>query len=343
MKLLYILFVLVVFIAVFALWKTYYYNESFTVNMNQKPDIQEPYETIDLTKFAEKSSLDELLKDTKYINCKTPVIYYKNGHTGFGSQLTLFTQFAECVSKSSPDAICVPWFTTNNGGFQYAEPGVMNSFFLYFKANNGEELANRVKSSENVFVVNNAIVLECSPFFKSELPIMSVPQNNSQITQFRKQFSLRIGDELRNEMQQITTKPLIGIHLRSDAQKKAHEQSYLNGGSILTRFSKLKEKLDNKYQTKYSIFIASDTNLYVKKVKEQLGKNDLYFIDNITRIEDESDSMPNIQKSGYEIGCNILYDCLAMSLCDEIYVSPSNIMFIIACIADDPNVKMNLL
>ena len=321
----------------------YFSIDNFTINMKNIREIEEAYETIDLTKIPEKKSLDELLSNPSFIKCKTPIIYYKNGGSGFGSQLTLFTQFIECISKSIPNdsnAICIPWFAFNSNGFKYAEPGVMNSFFLYFKAINHNELSERIKNIENIFVFNNPNPIDsCTPFVKTNVPLMAIPQNKAQIMSFRNHFKLKIGNDIRNEMKNIKIRPLIGVHLRSDAQKIAHEMEYLQKGTAMQRFSNLKKTLDEKYKTGYSVFIATDTNLYLKNAKE-IVKDNLYFIDNITRAEGEVDSMPSIEKGGYELGCNILSDCLALSLCDEIYISPSNIMYIVCYIGDDPNINI---
>ena len=38
----------------------------------------------------------------------------------------------------------------------------------------------------------------------------------------------------------------------------------------------------------------------------------------------------NDEQSGYKLGLDILNECFALSLCDKVFLTPSNIMFIIS-------------
>ena len=83
------------------------------------------------------------------------------------------------------------------------------------------------------------------------------------------------------------------------------------------------------------MFIATDVKSYIPLLQKYF-KN-VYFIDFISRIEnDTADSIPLLNKyKGFKLGSDILYDCIALSLCDEIFVSGSNIPFIVSLFNKD--------
>jgi hypothetical protein len=83
----------------------------------------------------------------------------------------------------------------------------------------------------------------------------------------------------------------------------------------------------------YNVFIATDVNAYLNYSKS-LFKS-VYYLDFISRIDNENDSVPQLQEVGFKLGSDILYDCLALSMCDRTYLSNSNIPYIVAILNPD--------
>ena len=123
-------------------------------------------------------------------------------------------------------------------------------------------------------------------------------------------------------------KPLIGIHLRSIAQKVKHYNEFLST-SYSDRLLKVKEKLDNELK-EYSVFVMTDTNDHLELAKSIFG--DIYYFDNVMRIDGQDDIMNVLshEQSGYKLGLDILNECFALSLCDKVYLTKSNIVVIIS-------------
>jgi hypothetical protein len=118
------------------------------------------------------------------------------------------------------------------------------------------------------------------------------------------------------------TNNLIGIHLRSSIRNIIENSELSSNFNLINTLIKYKNKFDSEYDD-YKIFIASDTQLYI----------------NISRIESEDDSVPLLNNHmGYKLGSDILNDCYCLSMCDTVYVAPSNIIFIISII--NPNINM---
>jgi hypothetical protein len=108
------------------------------------------------------------------------------------------------------------------------------------------------------------------------------------------------------------------------------------------RLLDVKRKIENNTPNAI-IFIATDVELYITKMRELFGKggekDNVYYLDYIKRIYNEGDSIPQLDKyKGYTLGSEIMDDCYALSLCDKIYISNSNIPFLVTLMND--TVKM---
>jgi len=270
----------------------------------------------------------ELLNENPFLKSDTQTtIYFINRCSGFGSQLTLFIQNAIFVNlQVNPNIVCLPCFCQNNRSFKYHEETFNNSFFLYFK-----HLKHVSKNNKVFFVMINQLMEY--PFFEFIVPLYKSPINKIYCEYFRDKFSLKIGKDVikyfENIKKQNPAKKIIGIHIRSIAQKLAHNNEYLVKG-IPERLKELKDKLDSQHgnSDKYKVFIATDVNLYINYSKQIFG--DIEYLENIIRIDSEEDSIPLLDKyRGFKLGEDILNDCLGLSLCDEAYLSNSNIIFII--------------
>jgi hypothetical protein len=99
----------------------------------------------------------------------------------------------------------------------------------------------------------------------------------------------------------------------------------------------LKEKLDNELKN-YSVFTMTDTNDHLELAKSIFG--DIYYFDNVTRIDGQSDIIPELsdEEVGYKLGLDILNECFALSLCDKVYLTKSNINVIITTM--NPNIDI---
>jgi hypothetical protein len=258
------------------------------------------------------------------------IINIINGGSGFGSQLTIFMQILHYLKEVNPNIICLPHFSINISGFKYHENGYNNSFFLYYKRKID------VTNLENYKIYfANASVLN-TPFFEAGIPPMKYESNNKYITHFNNEYELIKPASLIKTINELK-KPLIGLHLRSMAQKHAHDPEYLSV-PYSDRLPSIKKKLDSEYG-QYSVFVMTETNDNINLAKSIFG-NDIFYLDNILRIDGNEDIIPNlsIETSGYKLGVDILNECLAMSLCDKIFVTKSNIPIIISTI--NPNIEM---
>ena len=155
-------------------------------------------------------------------------------------------------------------------------------------------------------------------------------------------FEIRIGENIREYIKSIKTssptKPLIGIHIRSINQKLCHDTDYLKI-NIDDRLRIVKQKLDQEYNNNYTLFIASDVELYIKKCLELFGETNVKYLNTINRIFNEGDSIPQLERyKGFKLGSDVLYECTALSLCDKVYVSNSNIPLMIYML--NPSVPM---
>lgn len=165
------------------------------------------------------------------------------------------------------------------------------------------------------------------PFFTKDVDVMKHEPNNKYITAFINEYEYIKNNSVIKIISNIK-KPLIGVHMRSIVQKIIHENEFLST-SYSDRLLKMKEKLDNELK-EYSVFVMTDTNDHLELAKSIFG--DIYYFDNVTRIDGQYDiiGMLSNEQSGYKLGLDILNECFALSLCDKVFLTTSNIMFIIS-------------
>jgi hypothetical protein len=160
------------------------------------------------------------------------------------------------------------------------------------------------------------------------MPFLSDPTNKEQINYFLSNYTPIWNKKVRTYIDSIkqNNKPLIGIHIRSIAQKHMEDDKYLTI-TLDKRLQDLKKKIENKYPNSI-IFIATDVYLYIDKMKTLFGK--IHYLDYIKRIYNEGDSIPQLDRyCGSILGRDIMDECYGLSLCDKVYISNSNIPFIV--------------
>jgi len=289
------------------------------------------YENIAINDNKIYEDVDILINENSNIKTdKNIIINMVNTNSGFGSQLTIFMQTLYFLKELNPNIICLPHFSNNTAQFKYHDHNYNNSFFLYYKRKT--DIHNFTKYK--VYFAN-ASVLNIIPFFEGHLPIMNDEINKKYITNFINEYEVIRNPSIIKSISNLK-KPIFGIHLRSIAQKVIHDPDYLST-LYSDRLLKIKEKIKNKHD-EYSIFIMSDTNDNINLAKSIF--NNIYYFDNVLRIDGDEDIINTLDddKSGSKLGMDILNECLAMSLCTKIFVSNSNIPFIISTI--NPNIDM---
>lgn len=254
------------------------------------------------------------------------LVYFVNWPCGFGSALVTFLQNAYYLKQVNKKVVSLPHFCKNSLLFKYHEESYNNSFFLYFKYK--KEIEN-IKDYSIHFVQTWA--LGNLPSVVGKFPIKDA-NTLDYLKHFTDNFEIKIGENIRDHMKNIketTKKPLIGIHVRSISQKIIECPEYLNI-NMYVRLKSVKDKLDKEYNGNYTLFLATDVQLYIISCTEMFGENNTTYLKFINRILNEGDSVPQLEKhKGFTLGSDILYDCLALSLCDKIYISNSNIPFMI--------------
>ena len=286
------------------------------------------YENIPITDRVYEN-VDDLINNNDEIKTGGNIIInIVNGDSGIGSQLTLFMQNSYYLKEKNPNLICLPHFSVNNGHFKYHYNNYHNSFFMYYKRKT--DITNIL--DYKIYFVKATIAN--IPFFTSDIDTMKFEPNNKYITAFNNEYEYIKNNSVIKSISNIR-KPLIGIHLRSTSQKMAHESEFLST-SYSDRLLKMKEKLDNELK-EYSIFVITDTNDHLDLAKSIFG--DIYYFDNVTRINGQSDIIPYLsnEQSGYKLGLDILNECFALSLCDKVFLTSSNIVFIISTM--NPNIE----
>lgn len=282
-------------------------------------------------------NLQHLLAERKKeLKTETSILFFMNGDSGLGSQLTQFEHNAYYLyTYFNPNLYCYPYFYNNNDFFKYHDDryGAKNTFFMYFRAARlPPALPDGKPRLDKIYFVENRFYAYV-PFFVYKTPPVSLEHNAVMLRHFYESFNLRIGENVFQYIARIREceggRPLIGLHVRSAFQKKHHKDQYLTV-PIRQRLENLKRNLDNTYGSGgYVLFLATDTNLYIQWCREIFGADVVQYIENIDRIDTEEDSVPNLTNAGFKLGADILYDCLALSLCDCAFVSNSNIPFII--------------
>ena len=279
------------------------------------------------------NDIREFITHNKHVtNEENVIIYLINWGYGFGSALTVFIQNSYYLHSLNHKMHILPMFCKNTNHFKYHDTTLHNTFFRYFKYTKLDK--NIGKCYKTYFIHSSP--LDCIPFFSSNLPPMNHSPSNNYLRHFIEHFQIRIGDHIRTYISSLkeSSKPVIGIHIRSIAQKITHNSSYLIKG-IPERLAELKQNIDKIYPS-YIIFIATDVSKYIEYASEIFLE--IKYLKDISRINNEGDSIPQLNDSGFKLGSDILYDCLALSLCDHIFISNSNIPFIVSTL--NPDCKM---
>jgi hypothetical protein len=268
------------------------------------------------------------------------LIFFMNGNSGFGSQLTLYTQYSLYLNKINPNIICLPHFSINNENFKYHDVNYNNSFFLYFKYL--KEIKEDIKC---YFFISDYVLSEDKyPFIVpqsiDDSNVDDIEINRQHSTFFKNNFELKIGDHIINNINNIkndTKIPLIGIHMRSLYQQLCHPYGRTEV-SIESKLLKIKNAFDKKY-IKYNVFLVTDVSDYINITKNVFNESAVFYNDFISRIDNGNvDSIINLEKyTGFKLGSDILYDCLSLIHCDYYYVSITNIAFITSYINNKRN------
>jgi hypothetical protein len=294
---------------------------------NTKFDLKD-YENIPITDRVYENIEDLINNNDEIKTASNIIINIVNGESGIGSQITLFMQNSYHLKEINPNIICLPHFSNNNHFFKYHDKNYNNSFFIYYKRKT--HITNLV--DYKIYFAKASI--SNIPFFTSDVDTMKHEPNNKYITAFNSEYEYIKNNSVIKSISNIK-KPLIGIHLRSTAQKMVHESEFLST-SYSDRLSKMKEKLDNELK-EYSVFVMTDTNDHLELAKSIFG--DIYYFDNVMRIDGQSDIIPELsyEEVGYKLGLDILNECFALSLCDKVYLTKSNINVIITTM--NPNIE----
>lgn len=287
------------------------------------------YENISINDNKIYENVEILINEISNIRTDNNVIInIVNSDSGFGSQLTIIMQTLSFLKEMNPNIICLPHFSKNSQLFKYHDANYNNSFFLYYKRKKDiDNLANY-----KIYFARASLLLN-TPFVNQEhIPTISNEINKKYITDFINEYEVIKNPSITDSITNLK-KPIFGIQLRNIAQKIQHDPEYLSL-SYSDRLLKIKEKLSHDHDD-YSIFIMSDTNDNINLAKSIF--DNIYYFDNVLRIDGNTDiisSLDNAQ-SGYKLGIDILNECLAMSLCNKIFVSNSNIHFIISTMNPD--------
>ena len=282
------------------------------------------YENYPIGKNIVYKNVCDLIKHNNNILTDNNIIIYQlNWGFGMGSALTVFIENSLYLYKLNKDIISLPMFCINTNDFKYHENKLNNSFFLYFRHKYMNENIFTKYKLYFCYSVHNPNLHEYdikNVFIKFQIPLTSNINNLNFINYFYNNFEIKIGSHVHEYIRSIkNTNKLIGIHIRSNYQRKIHSDLFSKPECLLNdRLIKLKQKLDKLY-TNYTIFIATDVNLYIEEAKSIFGN--INYLDNISRINNEGDSVIQLsQYTGFKLGSDILYDCLALSLCDNIYI-----------------------
>lgn len=262
------------------------------------------------------------------------LIYLVNWGSGFGSAMTVFMMDFLYINKINNNIICLPHFSKNTKNFKYHDENYNNSFFLYFKYKEDLDINNY-----KIFFCHSTPILS----FEKQLPIMNNEYTRDNILLFNNFFSLNkdVVTISNNTVKLFENKVIIGLHLRSRAQLIVHPEENMNSNfDLKNTLLKLKEKLDIEYNN-YGVFIATDVNFYIDISKEVF--NDVYYLDFIQRINTEEDSIEIIDDKfiGYKLGSDILNDVYCLSLCNKVYLRPSNIMYLVTIL--NPNINIEYI
>lgn len=309
----------------------YQYLVSYHSFYSNQRDIE--HFTDDLSPFENYPKLDIIYESIPALLIEHPeiktnsnvLIYIVNWGAGFGSAMTVFIQNAHYLKSLNPTIHCIPHFSENTSNFKYHDESKHNSFFLYFKYHTILNV-----NDYTIFMVRST-VLEQAPFFKSVYNMLTSSDSleNIYTSWFHDNFSLKLGENVKRIIEEFKKKYMfvLGIHVRSIAQKQAHDSDYMSN-SIEARLKNVKKNMDEKYKDGYKVVVASDVTNYINLCKSIFG--DIFYLSDIHRISNEGDSIPQLSSfTGFPLGKDIMEESFLLSLCDHVYVSNSNIPFII--------------
>jgi len=279
----------------------------------------ESYENYPVTGHVYEHVYD-LLEHNPSIKEEKAIIFLVNWPYGFGSALTIHIQNEIFLNNINKNLTILPHYSNNSRNFKYHDKADHNSFFRYFK------YKDSVDMSRNIYFVKTA-VFTTTPRIIYNMPFLSDATNREQVNYFLSKYTPILNEKVRTYIDSMkeNNRPLIGIHIRSIAQKFMEDKYLLI--SLDKRLQNLKKKIENQYPNAI-IFTATDVNLYIDKMKTLFGQ--IHYLDYIKRIYNEGDSIPQLDRyCGSILGRDIMDECYALSLCDKVYMSNSNVPFIV--------------
>jgi hypothetical protein len=293
-----------------------------------KESMQLDYENYKINDKVHDTFLDLIEEHPNVTTDEKVIIYLVNNDNGFGFELNVYIQNSIQLQEFNNNIITFPHFSNNTQHFKYHEESLNNSFFMYFKY------------KQPIHFQEYKIYFARSRYYQSYKALgFSFPlyeKNKNMIDFFRNKYEIKNGNEITNYMKSIKKQKMIGIHIRSIFQQKKYRGD-VTLNQLVERLMKLEEKLRTKYEY-YSIFLATDVYFYIEECKKIFGNN-IHYLKFISRIQNEEDSIPQLEGAkGLKLGNDILSDCLALSLCDEVYVANSNVPLIVTFI--NPNVDI---
>ena len=317
-------------------------DEHYSINKNNEIPLSEirnednayqpnNYENFPIDESKIYNNIPEFLQNVDIANKDNCIIYLLNWGCGMGSTLSVFAQNSYYLRSINPKIHVIPSFCKNTITFKYHDVSLNNSFFKYFKYLRDTD---EIISPEIYFV--RSLRMDGVIFFEREQPPLEQVNSKILISHFRENFQLRIGNKVRNLISEIkdeNKRPMIGLHIRS------YFHNPDNGVPITdtfeNTFNTLKKSFDIKYG-QYDIFVATDVTEYNVNIRNIFKS--VYSLGDIDRIENgQCDSIPLLKNVGFKLGSDIIYDCAALSSCDFVYITMSNIPIIVSMINADTN------
>jgi hypothetical protein len=267
----------------------------------------------------------ELLHQNPQLKREPAIIFLINWPYGFGSALSIHMHNDFFLTNMNKKLTVLPHFSNHTRNFKYYDRRENNSFFHYFKYN------GQVDMNQKIYFVN-ANIINNETKISYIIPVLKDDNNKRLISHFLQNYAPILDGSVKERLNcfapfRVENKyELIGIHVRSIAQKHLENTEYL-AIDLDTRLMHLKKKVATLHPNAV-IFVATDVELYIKKMQKLFGE--IHFLKDIKRIYNEADSVPQFEKyAGHILGRNIMDDCYALSLCDKVYISNSNMPFLI--------------
>jgi hypothetical protein len=261
----------------------------------------------------------QLIEDNPNIQddpCKIRLI---NWPFGFGSALTIFLNNTVYLKELNNDIMTEPIWNRNSKNFKYHDPSLSNSFYEYFTDRHHDR-----------FQINNikTYTAKSTPhkWMKTRWS-----WEDKHIQYFRDNYDL--SEDIKEQVYEFLDeyqRPIYGIHLRSNIQKKKHFADRVC--DVRETCCTLLEKHKNE---ECLFFIATDTNSYLDIAKSVFKNKAIYYKNFFRILDDRSDSVSSIkERPSLRFGYEILKDAYTLSLCDVFYYSPSNVHFLVRLFSD---------